>query len=74
MRLRKRCTLPRVKTSTIIGGVLILVALVDVLVGLFVVAPRAPESSRGVLRAAFLGGASLMIVLGAAFLAGVLGG
>ncbi|MFN8180068.1 MAG: hypothetical protein U0167_19200 [bacterium] len=57
----------------LVGFVLIGVALVDVLVGLAFVAPRAPEGSRPVLRAAFLGGASVMILLGAAFLSGWLG-
>lgn len=61
------------KSSTLIGSVLVVVALLDVLVGLLFVAPRAPEASRAVLRAAFVGGACVMVLLGAAFLAGVLG-
>jgi hypothetical protein len=74
MRGEEAARRPPVKPSTLIGTALVVVALVDVVVGLFLVAPRAPESSRAVLRAAFVGGAAVMILLGAAFLADLLGG
>ena len=61
------------KGPTLIGAVLIAVAFLDLLVGLTIVVPRAQESARPVLRAAFAGGAVLMILLGGAFLSGLLG-
>jgi hypothetical protein len=51
---------------------LILVALLDVGIGLAFVVPRATESARPLLKAAFLGGAGLMLALGGAFLLGIL--
>ncbi len=62
------------KTSMLIGIVLILVAVLDVVLGLLVVAPRVKEESRPVLRAAFVLGSLVMLGLGVAFLIGLLPG
>ena len=62
------------KTSMLIGIVLILVAVLDVVLGLLVVAPRVKEEARPVLRAAFVLGSLVMLGLGVAFLIGLLPG
>ena len=60
--------------STLVGVVLIAVAALDLVFGMLVVVPRAPEQSRTVLRLGFVVGAFVMLVLGALFLTGTLGG
>jgi hypothetical protein len=62
-----------VSGGTLVGLVLILVGTIDLLVGWWLVAPRAPERSRPVLRMAFAVGAVVMIALGTLFLTGILG-
>ena len=57
--------------TSLVGGLLIAAGCLDALIGFLVVLPRVPESTRGVLRAAFVGGALVLILVGAAFLAGV---
>ncbi|HMB71400.1 MAG TPA: hypothetical protein VKU85_18980 [bacterium] len=59
---------------SLVGVVLIAVALLDLGVGLFFIVPRAPEPSRMVLRLGFVVGAFVMLVLGSLFLTGTLGG
>ena len=60
--------------STAIGLALIVVGAADLVIGLMIVAPRAPERARPALRLAFGLGAILMIAAGGLFVAGVLGG
>jgi hypothetical protein len=62
-----------VSGGALVGLVLVLVGAIDLVVGWVLVAPRAPERSRPVLRVAFALGAALMIALGALFLTGVIG-
>jgi len=58
--------------STIVGAVLVVVAVVDLLVGWWVVVPRASEAARPVLRLAFAVGSVILLALGLAILLGVL--
>jgi hypothetical protein len=61
------------QTNQIIGLVLILVGISDPLIGIFLVAPRAPEERRKLIVGAMIGGGITLIALGFLFLAGVLG-
>ena len=58
--------------STIVGIVLVLVALVDVGLGWFVILPRTPESNRPVLMLALGLGAVITFLLGVVFLLGLI--
>jgi hypothetical protein len=60
-------------TGRLIGLILVLVAVADLGIGWAVIVPRAPEESRGMLRAAIGAGAAILVVLGTLFLTGVLG-
>ena len=55
----------------LVGVILILVAVVDLVVGLTVILPRVAEASRPTIRNALLGGSALAFVLGVLFLLNV---
>ena len=57
---------------SLLGLGLIAVGVLDALVGLFVVLPRTPETTRPVLRATMLGASTLLILLGGLILTGLL--
>jgi hypothetical protein len=61
-----------VKPSLVLGIALAAIAVLDVILGLTIVLPRTPEKSQPILRAAFLGGAVVILAFAAALLTGIL--
>jgi hypothetical protein len=55
-----------------LGWVLVVAGVVDVATAVLVLRPRLPEARRAVVVSAVASGGALMVLLGAAFLAGLL--